>query len=113
MKKIKVLYVEQGKEPYEKEIDNELSSLQALVNGWIELFCPFSDGSSFFCNEEGKFNGMQPNREITSNIFHDVIYGPFFICESNEDGDLVSISDELSKKYKAMFSLSQTGGDKV
>lgn len=102
---IKVLYVCPGQEPYVKEIDNGLKGCQDLVGGLIELFCPFDDGSMFFCNEEGKINGMQLNREIVSEIFHDYISGPFFICEGDDEGNLTSISDELANKYKAMFSL--------
>lgn len=105
---IKVLYVEPETEPYIKETDNGLKGCQDLVGGYIESFYPFlDDGSTFFCNEEGKLNGMPFNREIISDTFHDLIFGSFFICESDDEGNLTSISDELADKYKAMFSLRE------
>ena len=52
--KMTVLVVEPGKEPYLKEIDPGLHSLQAEVGGDIAATYPFSDPVGLVCNDEGK-----------------------------------------------------------
>ena len=71
---IKVVKVEVGQPPVIKEIENTLTGLQKEVEGNIE--CVYlNDGCIAVVNEEGKLNGMQPNRRIGA----DIICGPFFI----------------------------------
>lgn len=69
---LKVVKVEVGEPPRVKEILNELAALQAEVGGLIE--CVYlEDGCLAIINEEGKINGMEPNRRIGN----DIICGPF------------------------------------
>ena len=69
---ITVLKIEVGEPPEIKEISNELSSLQYEVGGLIE--CVYLDDDSIaVVNEEGKLNGMDPNRRLGA----DIICGPF------------------------------------
>lgn len=65
---ITILKIEVG-EPLEiKEIPNELSCLQHEVGGLIE--CVYlDDGSIAVVNEEGKLNGMEPNRRLGADLF--------------------------------------------
>ena len=78
-KTLRVLRVEPGKTPVEKEIGVDLKSLQAEVEGMIE--CVYmEDGSILVCNEEGKLNGMALNRRLAD----DIICGPFFVV--GDDG---------------------------
>ena len=57
-----VLVVEPMKEPYVKEIDHGLHSLQAEVGGDIAATYPFSEPVGLVCNDEGKLIGLELNR---------------------------------------------------
>ena len=96
---ITVLKIEVGEPPEIKEIPNELSCLQYEVGGLIECIY-LDDGSIAVCNEEGKLNGMEPNRRLGA----DIICGPFFICGDTNDGDFASLSEEQIQKYSEMFA---------
>ena len=96
---ITVLKIEVGEPPEIKEIPNELSCLQHEVGGLIE--CVYlDDGSIAVVNEEGKLNGMEPNRRLGA----DIICGPFFICGDSLDGDFASLSEEQIQKYSEKFA---------
>lgn len=60
---MRILKVEPGKAPYAKEMEEGLKAIQREVEG---LFQPLSmgDGVVLCCNDEGKLNGMQPNRRL-------------------------------------------------
>lgn len=95
---IYVLKIEPGKLPYEKEIENSLSSLQKEVGGLIE--CVYLDDDCIVvCNDEGKINGMELNRRLGN----DIIAGPFFIVGSSEDGEFISLSSEQIAKLAKEF----------
>ena len=64
--KISVLLVNPGESPKMVEIDDTLEAKQKLVGGLIEQYMPFEDDVAIICNEEGKLNGMEPNRIIYS-----------------------------------------------
>lgn len=95
--KIKILKYEVGKEPYAKEINNDLKTLQTEVSGLIQLV-NLSDTCCVVVNEEGKLNGSKPNRWLGES---DIICGDFFVC--GDDGEnFGSITDEdieFSKKF--------------
>ena len=96
--KIRVLKIEPGKMPYEKEMVNDLEGIQAEVGGLFE--CVYlDDGCIAVVNEEGKLNGMELNRRIGN----DIIAGPFFICGDSEDGEFVSLTDDEREKYMGEF----------
>jgi len=110
---IKVLYVPVGGAPEIRETDNGLRAMQNLVGGDIEVFpldslepSPNLDAFAVL-NEEGKFTpGIMPNR----NVYHlgkvfDTFYGGFFICGTNEEGELVSITSKQEAYYSRMFKL--------
>ena len=61
---IAVLVVEPGKEPYVKEIDSGLESLQHEVGGYIEAIYPYEDPVALVCNEEGKLEDLPLNRAL-------------------------------------------------
>lgn len=97
---IKVLYVEPFKEPVEMFIKNNLQEKRRLVDGNIEYAYLLNDYSiSIICNEEGKINGMKPNRDIG----HDIIFGPFVIAGYDDSGEDRSLTDEQINKYKKEF----------
>ncbi len=97
--KIKVLKIEPGELPAVKEIGNDLHSLQAEVGGLIECIS-FPSGCVVVCNEEGKLNGMPPNRRLGA----DIICGPFFVCDTTYDGDFTSLSKSKIAEYSQLFA---------
>lgn len=97
-KSIKVLKIEPGEMPYEKEIQNNLEGIQAEVEGMFE--CVYlNDNCIAVVNEEGKINGMELNRRMGN----DIIAGPFFICGDSEEGEFVSLTDEQINKFMAEY----------
>jgi len=95
---IKVLKIEPGKMPYEKEMVNELEGIQAEVEGMFE--CVYLDNNCIaVVNEEGKLNGMELNRRIGN----DIIAGPFFICGDSDDGEFISLTDEQLDTFSCKF----------
>lgn len=62
--KISVLLVEPNKYPKMIEIDDTLEAMQGVVGGDIEEYMPFEDEVAIICNEEGKVNGLTPNRAV-------------------------------------------------
>ena len=99
-----VLVVEPYKEPYEKEIDPGLESLQHEVGGDIEAIYPFDDPVAVICNEEGKLEGLTLNRSLRDEDgeIYDVLAGVFLVVglgEENFDG----LSKEQMEKFKEHF----------
>ena len=99
--KIKCLLVKPYELPKEIEIDNTLEAKQKLVGGYIEqAFLPKDDSVVLICNEEGKINGMKPNRDIG----HDIIFGPFLIVGNDyENGGYKFLTSEQILNYKIRF----------
>ena len=56
--------MEPNKYPKMIEIDDTLESMQEVVGGDIEEYMPFEDEVAIICNEEGKVNGLTPNRAV-------------------------------------------------
>lgn len=60
---MRILVVEPTKDPYVKEIDGSLASMQAIVGGFIQAVEPFEDPNVLLvCNEEAKLLGLPENR---------------------------------------------------
>lgn len=99
---IKVLVVEPNELPYEKVIPNRLKDKQQIVDGYIEYVRLLEDDSVvLICNEEGKINGSEYNRDIG----YDIIAGTFIIVrECEDDGEDRSLTDEQIEKYKERFN---------
>lgn len=104
MKKLKVVLLEPHKAARITEIDASLQGCQEAVGGYIEAISPFQDDVCMVCNEEGRINGMPPNRSIyTANGERSqIIFGPAFICGSGIE-DFESLTDEQAERYKRMF----------
>ena len=100
-KKLKGLLVAENKLPEVVEIPDTLKSLQELVGGYIEYcYMPEHEDIVLICNEEGKINGMGPNRDIG----HDIIFGPFFVIGDNPDiGENISLTEEQISKWTKLF----------
>lgn len=93
--KIAVLLVEPGKFPRTVHIDNDLHTMQRIVNGYIEQYMPFDADVAIICNEDGKINGEELNRAIYANDASgektpdvvDIIAGTFLIAYAPFDSD--------------------------
>lgn len=96
---MRILKVEPGKAPYEKEITNNLRSIQQEVEG---LFQPiyYSEDVVLCCNDEGKLNGMEPNRRLGD----DIICGPFFFVGDDQEGGFASLTDEQVAELSERFA---------
>ncbi|MFI3228380.1 MAG: DUF3846 domain-containing protein [Clostridia bacterium] len=104
---IKILKIEVGKQPYMKEIDNNLKSLQREVGGLIQPV-ELGFGCLAIVNDEGKINGSEPNRWLGDQ---DIICGDFFICGDDGD-DFKSLTDEQIEVCKRTFDeVPQFSGD--
>lgn len=103
--KMRVLIIEPGKAPRRAEIEEGLDSLQSIVGGDIEVVYPFSDAVGIILNEEGKLEGLEPNRFLCDEGGHmyDYLAGTFIVAGLTEDS-FGSLSDELAAKYSEWFS---------
>ena len=105
--KISVLLVEPNKYPKMIEIDDTLEAMQAVVGGDIEEYMPFEDEVAIICNEEGKVNGLTPNRAVyeeNSREMLDIICGKFFITYAPFDAErFQSLPPDLAEKYREKF----------
>ena len=102
--KMTVLVVEPMKEPYVKEIDSGLHSLQAEVGGDIAATYPFSDPVGLVCNDEGKLIGLELNRSLRDEHgeIYDVMAGTFLVVGLGEDS-FTSLTPEQVQKYMEHF----------
>ena len=102
---IRVVYCEPGRLARIREIGTELEDLQRAVGGGlIEAYYPFEEEVCIVCNDEGKFNGMRPNRAVygENGRIEDIIFGPFFICDCSGE-NFGSLTDEQLKHYSEQF----------
>lgn len=101
-RKLRTLLVKENELPEEVEVPNNLSSLQKMVGGLIEYYYMLDiEDAVIICNEEGKINGMGPNREVG----RDIIFGPFLIVGDDPDmGENRSLTEEQITKFKEMFN---------
>lgn len=96
---IKVLVIEPNKLPETRIIPNTLEAKQQIVGGPIELV-ELSETADLICNEEGKLNGLTPNRRLGN----DVIVGTFLIVGNNGSEDFASLNEADIKKITQEFS---------
>lgn len=97
---MRILKVEPGKVPYEKDIDNSLQAIQDEVGGGLFQPVYLDRDIVLCCNDEGKLNGMEMNRRLAE----DIICGPFFLVGQGEDGEFCSLSDEQLQFGQEMFA---------
>ena len=72
--------------------------MQAAVGGLIDIV-GLEDNICILLNDEGKLLGMEGSRRIGD----DIIAGTFYVCGSNEEGELVSLTDVEMERYSEMF----------
>ena len=93
--KIKVLYMEVGKEPKFIEVVDKLKNLQELVDGFIESVY-LGENLVVICNEEGKLRDLDVNKFLFNidGRLVDVLCGNLFACRVDEEGNFADIQDE-------------------
>lgn len=89
------LLIPVGSKPFEVWIDknNSLAELQDLVNGNVEVLSVLGNGVDLWVNDEGLFNGSQPNRAIYAT----------------KQGEIASLPQETIDKLKETFADPSTG----
>lgn len=99
-----VLVVEPLKAPYLKTISGELKSLQKEVGGLIDATYPFEDRVAVVLNDEGKLNGLMPNRGLYNNDgnLYDIIAGTFLVVGLAEES-FCSLGEEMAAKYMEKY----------
>ena len=105
---IAVLVVEPGKEPYVKEIDSGLESLQHEVGGCIEAIYPYEDPVALVCSEEGKLEGLPLNRALRDEDgdIYDVVAGTFMVVGLTDDS-FGSLTVEQMQKFSDLFKVPE------
>ena len=114
---ITVLVVEPGKEPYAKEIDSGLESLQHEVGGDIQAVYPFAEPVAVICNDEGKVMGMPLNRALRDDDgdIYDIVAGTFMVVGLTDDS-FGSLTPELMQQFTDHFKMPEQFaklGDKI
>jgi hypothetical protein len=102
---IKIVVVEPGKLPYKKEIPDTLEAKQKIVGGWIEVVTmgETTNGNRLciVCNEEGKLQGLEPNRLIRG---FDMMVGTFFLSSYDQMGNDTTLTDPDCELLIEMFT---------
>ena len=103
---MRILVVEPTKDPYVKEIDGSLESMQSVVGGYIQAVSPFEDPTVLLvCNEDGKVIGLPENRFLRNRngIPYDIIHGTFFLAQGNDES-FCSLTDKQIQTYTRLYS---------
>lgn len=114
---ITVLVVEPGKEPYAKEIDSGLESLQHEVGGYIQAVYPFEEPVAIVCDEEAKLEGLPLNRALRDEDgdIYDIVAGTFMVVGLTDDS-FGSLTPELMQQFTDHFKTPEQFaklGDKI
>ena len=103
-KTVKALMIEPNKHPCVVDLKTDLDSLQKAVSigadyqGLIE-FVWLEDNVSLLLNEEGKINGLMPNRRF----YDDILCGVLYVVAENDDSELISLTPEQQEHYTKLF----------
>ena len=106
---IKVLKVAPGQPPEPAWLENDLTALQEAVSigasyrGLIEIVS-LDEDTCIVCNEEGKLNGLEPNRRLGC----DILCGVFYVTGQDEEGELTSLSKAAFERYTEQIKDPET-----
>lgn len=101
---IKGILIKPGNVPEVIEFKEGYKELQRLVEGNFEMPALFDD-VDVVLNEDGKFNGSDPNRLLYyKGQLIDILFGNIVIVDANEEGETISLSEEKINKYMKIFS---------
>ena len=113
---MKILMVEPGKAPEEKNISGTLDSMQEAVGGTIQAIFPFDEPVALICNDDGKLMNLPMCRSLPET--GDIIFGSFFICAAPLSyQNFTSLSEAQIERYMERFRSPETfmriGGDTI
>ena len=91
--KLNVVIKEPGKEPFIKEIEDDLTTYQEILGGMMEMV-PFEKGQVLLCNDEGKLKGLEPNLILPSG---EIIVGTAIIVGTDGE-EFRSLTDEEAEE---------------
>lgn len=107
------LLIPVGSKPFEVWIDknNSLAELQDLVNGNVDVLRVLGNGVDLWVNDEGLFNGSQPNRAIyATKHMEEVGYlDQLTFGHPVKEGEIASLPQETIDKLKETFADPSTG----
>lgn len=99
---MRVLLIEPGKVPVEKEIPYTLGALQEMVGGTVQAIYPFDAPVALLCNDDGKLLGLPMNRALHESS--DIICGPFAIVGAPPGvNNFTSLTEEQIQLYTKRF----------
>ena len=93
-----MLKVKLHEHPEAYMLENSLEAMQEAVGGYMDIL-GLDDNVCILLNDEGKLIGLEGNRRIGS----DIIVGDFFVCGSDEEGNLTLLSEEELDTQKNFF----------
>lgn len=103
---MRILVIEPGCRPEEREIDDSLKEMQGIVGGYIQAIYPFEEPVALVCNDEGKLMDLPANRGLRNKDgqMYDIVFGTFFLCGAPADSDhFTSLTQEQIEQYRKMF----------
>ncbi len=100
---MKVLVVEPGYAPYEKDIAGP-HGMQEVVGGTITAIYPFAEPVAVVSNDDSIGLGMPFNRSMENGCGG--VFGPFFVCALEED-HFGSLTPEQMETYKKKFHMAE------
>lgn len=106
--RIKVVIIKPGKPAHITEIDDSLASMQAVVEGYIQVVSASAIPGGkvlnkeliLVLNEEGKVDELPYNFRIYDGA--DYIAGTCFVCKEKKD-EMVGLSQEEAELVAALF----------
>jgi hypothetical protein len=91
-----------------REIANTLEAMQAIVGGYIEELPRWGDiaGCVVVVNEEGRPDGLQPNREWPAGS---ELLGTFLVTKHGTNADYVSLTEVEAAEIVRLLESRKTG----
>lgn len=101
VKEINVLVVEPGKAPRPAKVENTLETFAKIVGGPVEAGCYLPQRVMLICQENGKQQGLPPNR--ANPRAGDYIAGTFLLC-GFEDDSFISLTPAQQMEFQEYFA---------
>lgn len=104
---MKILVLENDREPYTAEIRQDIHAMQSVVGGNIEpVYFEHKCDAMCWCNDEFLLNGSEPNRRIGETLVHGTCYISGDHYNEYGERDSCSLTDEQIEMYSKMFPQS-------
>ena len=94
-----VLYIQPGRYPECRVIEDTVPALQAAVGGTFQVVYPWREEVALVCHDEGKLLGLPLNRPLEN---YDILAGNFFLCGLEGEGFCSLTADQMDR-YEDKF----------